>query len=459
MEKMKNIFKSVSSRNGSYSVGLIALAICIAVMVNLIVGKLPESVTKIDISDNKIYEISDVSKEMLGGLEKDVKFTVYAEKASVDDHIKTFIDKYTALSDKITVEWVDPVLYPAELSENNVSENTILISCANTGKSKAVTFDQILVVDEYSYYMTGSSDASEFDGEGQFTSAVNYVVSGETKRIYCTTGHGENTFSSSVTELLNKNNITADEVNLLMENEIPDDCDLLYLYAPASDITEDEKNLILDYMSEGGKVFVMLGQMNGDAPNLDALLAEYGMERADGYIADMQRCYQGNYYYIFPEIAGSSELSDGLSSGMVLLVDAHGLNLTDAARDTVTVEEFMSTSSDGYAVTEDSQEQGNYTLGAVATESESRLTVISADSMIDSQITDAFATLENLDLFMNTISANFEDVENIAIEAKSLTVTYNTMQHAGLFSILVIFVIPLIVVIYGFVSWWKRRKA
>ena len=32
---------------------------------------------------------------------------------------------------------------------------------------------------------------------------------------------------------------------------------------------------------------------------------------------------------------------------------------------------------------------------------------------------------------MNAVSANFDDVQNVAIEPKSLEVTYNTMQHAG----------------------------
>ena len=37
----------------------------------------------------------------------------------------------------------------------------------------------------------------------------------------------------------------------------------------------------------------------------------------------------------------------------------------------------------------------------------SRLTVISSASMLDSQITDSFATLENLKLFGNAVTANF----------------------------------------------------
>ena len=131
-------------------------------------------------------------------------------------------------------------------------------------------------------------------------------------------------------------------------------------------------------------------------------------------------------------------------------------------------------------MTEDKQEEGTYTLGAVATEQitsddssdsssskdsssdatkTSRLTVISSESMIDSQITDTYTTLENLDLFMNAVTANFDKAKNVAIKAKSLEVSNNTMQHAGIISILTIFGIPLVILIYGFMRWWKRRKA
>ena len=74
---------------------------------------------------------------------------------------------------------------------------------------------------------------------------------------------------------------------------------------------------------------------------------------------------------------------------------------------------------------------------------ESRLTVISAGSLIDQQITDAFSQLENTQVFMNAVTANFDGVTNLSIEAKSLTTEYNTVQHAGGFSILVVFVLAM----------------
>ena len=480
-EKIKNIFNSTSAtwKNGSYSVGLIVLVIAIVIVINMIAGQLPESIRNIDISDNRIYEISDTSREILKDLDQDVTFTVFAEKSSTDDMIKTFLDKYTSLSDKISVEWVDPVLHPSELTENNVSEDTILVSCKETGKTTTVAFSDILVTDEYSYYTTGTSSATEFDGEGQLTGAVNYVTSDSQKKIYYTTGHGESSFSSSVTDLLDKSNMTEEELNLIMTGEIPEDCDLLFMYSPVTDITEDEQALLKDYIAHGGKVYITLpSEKKEETPNLDALLTSYGMTPADGYIADMSRNYQGNYYYIFPQISAYDEMAEGLSSNMVLLINAHGLTITDPETDTITVSSFMDTSDQGYAVTEDSQTEGTYSLGAVATQTlsaedtaeedtsgdseeeleEGRLTVVAADSLIDPQITDAFSTLENLDLFMNTISANFDDVQNVAIEAKSLQVTYNTMQHAGVISLFLIIGIPLIILVFGFVQWWKRRK-
>lgn len=478
MEKMKKLFQSAASKNGSYSVGMIALVICIVIVVNMIVGQLPENIRNIDISDNKIYEISETSEELLENLDTEITFTVYAEKSSTDERIKTFIDKYTSLTNKIDVEWVDPVLHPSELTENNVSSDTILISCEETGKSQTVAFTDIITYDQYTYYMTGEYSESEFDGEGQLTSAVNYVTSGESKKIYCTTGHGEYSFDSTVTDLFDKNNMETEDVNLIMENAIPSDCDLLFLYAPTADISDDEKTMIQNYMNQGGKVFVILGDMEEEAPNLDAILAEYGMQREEGYIADVERCYQQNYYYIFPEIVAPDAITKGLTSDMILLLYSHGMTITEPEREAITTTELLTTSSNAYAITDESQTQGTYTVAAMATEAisveaesdgdeetqeitsfNSRITVVAAETLIDSQVTSAFASLENLDIFMNMVSQNFDDVENIAIEAKSLEITYNTMQHTGIISLFMIIGVPVLIVIYGFTRWLKRRKA
>ena len=463
-----------------YSVGLTAVVVAIVVVVNLIFGQLPEKYRSIDVSNSKIYEITDTSREFLKDLDTEVKFTVLAVQEETDERIRTFLSKYVSLSKHIKVEWIDPVLHPSALQDYDASENSIIVSCEETDRTTAVTFDQIVVVDYSSYYYTGSISENEFDGEGQLTSAVNYVTSEEEKQIYRTAGHGESTLPANITELMDKNNYTVSEWNLLMNQDIPEDCDLLLMNAPANDLTEEERDAVLSYLAEGGKMMLLLGETNAtELPNLAAVMKEYGMEAADGYIADPQRCYQGNAFYIFPMLSLSGDMAKGMASEMVLLINAHGLNLTDPARDTISATSFMTTSNSGAAVTEETQTDGTYTLGAVATETvsgngdesaedggntdaqtkETRLTVISSANMIDSQLTETFTTLENTTLFMNAVTANFDGVENLSIEPKSLAVQYNTIQYVGLISLFAIFGIPLVILAGGFTVWFKRRKA
>lgn len=494
--KIKGMFHTSGTKHGSYSVGLTVLVIAIVIVFNLVIGQIPEAYRNLDMSSTKIYEISDTTKDLLGGLNDKVDMKVLAVKKDTDDRIKTFISKYAALSDKINVEWIDPVLHPSALTEYNASENTIVVSCEATGKTTTISFDKILVMDMSSYYYSGNASYSEFDGDGQLTSAVNYVTSDVQKTIYKVSGHGEAELSSTVTDLMSKNNYTLTELNLLMADSIPDDCDLLLMNAQTNDLSENEVTLLTNYLAAGGKVMCLLGDTSlTDFPNLASVLKVYGIEGVDGYIADPTRCYQNQPYYIFPQLNVSGDLANGISSQMVLLTNAHGMTLTDPTRDTITTSAFMETSENGYAVTESEQKQGTYELGVVATETislgdasssdssdaeatdtttddsestedseessttEARLTVISAGSLIDQNITDAFSQLENTQIFMNAVSANFDGVQNLSIEAKSLGTEYNTIQHAGLFSLLVIFGIPAVILIAGFSVWFRRRKA
>ena len=139
MEKLKKLFGTIHTKRGAYSLGLTAVAVAVVIVINLVAGRLPESVRNIDISDNQIYDITDTSKKMLKKLDKKVEIKVLAEKSSTDERIKTFLSKYAALSGKISVEWIDPVLHPAALTEYDTSSNTIVVSCPDTEKTTTIS--------------------------------------------------------------------------------------------------------------------------------------------------------------------------------------------------------------------------------------------------------------------------------------------------------------------------------
>ena len=469
MDKIKQLFQTKDSRRGSYSIAVTAVVIGIVILFNLLVAQLPQKIRQIDISDTNIYEISSTSQKLLKNLKNDVNLYVIAEKGSTDDRIKTFITKYASLSGRLRVEWIDPVLHPSALTKYDTEKNSIVVSCKATDRQTSISFDDILVT-ESSYYNTSSS-ATKFDGDGQLTSAVDYVTNTKEYKAYYTAGHGETALSSSVTGLMEKSRISVSELNLLTASSIPDDCDLLILNGPTSDLTKDEAKVLTAYLKKGGNVMSLLAYTDKSMTRLYGIFEDYGMKVANGYIADAERCYQGNYYYLIPNLSVSGDMASGISSNSVLVVNSKGMTQTDPVRDTINVESFMTTSENGCAVTEKKQTQGTYILGAAATESvtvkdsggkkkkkDSRLTVYGSNMLIDAQITESFSTLENLTLFMNSVTANLDSADNISISPKSLQVTYNTIAHPGIFSILIIFVIPSVVIAGGFIIWFRRRR-
>ena len=99
---------------------------------------------------------------------------------------------------------------------------------------------------------------------------------------YYTTNHGEQALTSSLTEALNAQNITLQPLDLLT-SEIPEDCSLLIINAPTSDFASDdglvdEVSMLQNYLNEGGKM-LLTTNIYDETPNLDALMAEFGLSR------------------------------------------------------------------------------------------------------------------------------------------------------------------------------------
>lgn len=237
---------------------------------------------------------------------------ILAEKDTTDERIKIFVEKYAGLSKKVSVKWTNPVLHPTVLTTNNAESNTIIVSCEETGKSMKISLGDIITYDQAAYYQYGSYIEDSFDAEGQLTGAVNYVINEKTQKIYYTAGHGETAISASLTDLFTKSNFVAEEINTLMQTEIPEECDLLFLYAPTTDFTEDEISMLSTYLQDGGNVIYLMGETDKELSNINGLLLNYGLKVVDGYVADTERCYQQNPYYVFPTLSVSGDMAKRL---------------------------------------------------------------------------------------------------------------------------------------------------
>ena len=84
-------------KKGGYAAILSVIVIAAVVLLNMIVGRLPEKVRQWDLSGTQIYTVGDTTKELLASLDKDVTIYVVADPSAVDDRITSFVNRYACL--------------------------------------------------------------------------------------------------------------------------------------------------------------------------------------------------------------------------------------------------------------------------------------------------------------------------------------------------------------------------
>lgn len=465
-------------KNGSYSMAMAAIFIVIVVVINMIVGAIPSKYSQLDVSSSKLYTIGDETKKVLKALDKDVTIYQIAQSGSEDDTISNLLKRYKDESKHIKVEVKDPVVNPkfaSEYTTDDLAANSLIVVCGD--RNKVISYN-----DMYSTsvdYNTWQQTTTGFDGEGQITSAIGYVNSEDIPIMYTLSGHGEKDLDSSFKEDIQKANIDIKELNLLTEGKVPDDADCLMIVSPTSDISEEEKTEILDYLEAGGKAMIFSDYTQDDLPNFDAVLASYGVKRAEGIVfeGDSQHYGMQMPYYLVPTVNSTDASSETASAGSYVLAPyAQGIQKTDDVRDTVTIDSILTTSDQAYSKTnmqssqiekEDDDVNGPFDLGVAITEKldddkETQIVYYSTANLMESQVNQMVSggneklLLESLSWMTSTDESSSVSISSKSLQSTSLTVTD---YDAAFWKICTIGLIPGVFLVAGFLIWLRRRKA
>ena len=465
-------------KNGSYSMAMAAIFIVIVVVINMIVGAIPSKYSQLDVSSSKLYTIGDETKKVLKALDKDVTIYQIAQSGSEDDSISNLLKRYKDESKHIKVEVKDPVVNPkfaSEYTTDDLAANSLIVVCGD--RNKVISYN-----DMYSTsvdYNTWQQTTTGFDGEGQITSAIGYVTSEDLPIMYTLSGHGEKDLDSSFKEDIQKANIDIKELNLLTEGKVPDDADCLMIVSPTSDISEEEKTEILDYLEAGGKAMIFSDYTQDDLPNFDAVLASYGVKRAEGIVfeGDSQHYGMQMPYYLVPTVNSTDASSETASAGSYVLAPyAQGIQKTDDVRDTVTIDSILTTSDQAYSKTnmqssqiekEDDDVNGPFDLGVAITEKldddkETQIVYYSTANLMESQVNQMVSggneklLLESLSWMTSTDESSSVSISSKSLQSTSLTVTD---YDAAFWKICTIGLIPGVFLVAGFLIWLRRRKA
>lgn len=476
-QKIKESMNKKYLKNGSYSVVISAVFIVIVVVINMIVGALPTKYSEFDLSSQKLYSIGDQTKSFLKDLDKDVTIYQVVQSGSEDETISKLLEKYEEESSHIRVEEKDPVVNPkftSEYTSDEVSANSLIVVCGD--RSKVVDYSNIY--ESSIDYNTYQSQTTGFDGEGQITSAISYVTSEDMPVLYTLDGHGEKELSSDIQEDIQKANIDIKSLNLITEENVPEDAACLLINAPTSDISETEKDAIIEYLENGGKAMIFSDYTTESMDNFDAVLKNYGVERVDGIVieGDTQH-YAQMPYYLVPTVNSTDAISDFASQGYyVLMPYAQGIKQSDDIRDTVTVNSLLTTSDSAYSKVDvnsgdiekaDGDVDGPFDLGVSITETldddkETQIVYYTSSNLMDSQI-NQMVSGGNEQMIMSSLNwmCSNDETTTISIPSKDLQVSYLTLTayDVSFWKICVMGLIPGAFLVIGFMVWLKRRKA
>lgn len=471
---------SVSVKNFSfsaYSTGMIAVVAAIVVVVNIILGEMPASWTNIDLTQEKLYSLTDQTKEYVQNMQEDVTIYVLTNENSQDTTLQQTLQRYDDLSDHITVEYVDPTVNPnfhLQYTSGSISLNSLIV--VSDKRSKVVDYNDVYESStdfDYTTY-SYSSTTTGYDGEGQITSALDYVLSDEMPMVYMTEGHNEMSLSSSFQAALKKENVEYETINLMNYDAIPEDAACLLINGAVTDFSADDKDKVISYLEQGGKVVLVTGYSDQDMPNLNAILDYMGLQLVDGLVVEQNKDnYYRSPYYLLPEVS-SGTYTSGIYNKMYLFAPyVQGIQILDEEAEGFSYKTFLSTSDSAFAKAglENMQDyskgendvDGPFAIGVEAVktlENGEATMVVYGCEQIFTDDANAMVSGANQMLFTNTIGGFVNHETSISIPVKSYEVSYLTVTQSNVLILALITTVflPIGCMLTGFVIWFRRRK-
>ena len=500
--------------SGAFAFILAVLVLLICVPINLIVSYYDKG---FDMSPSKKYTLNDKTVKLINDnsdKEIDLYFLYKLEKFKKAEasellplyHTLTQLDEF----DNINLTCFNPnenAALTKELDPNNIlslEAGDLVVKCNNVSKKIA----------HGKFFQENQSGVREFAGEALIDSAIATCASGSLPAIYFLTGHGEKSIDGNLSSFalqLKAKDYDVQELDLEKEGSIPANAKIIYLVAPQKDLTEKEKDIILDYAENGGAISFLLDpcETEGRFYNIEAVMEYFGLildynivtETSRANMLDDREYTQNENYFRVEYPAGSqynSEFTQDLTSDLNYLISkgdyvagiAYPRSLTEIPEDSFPGAAYTERSSiiknisttnaetgeTGYTTASKSmggdevtaQQADDYLTGMALDfgyysynkESNAKMFVLGTSAPIDNDLLNVDVSgTQTLTLFSNTWLYD-ADVQ-FGVENKFNSYDKMTFRDAGEAKTVmaVVYVIPLIIAGIGVAVWLKRRHS
>jgi ABC-type uncharacterized transport system involved in gliding motility auxiliary subunit len=415
-----------------------------------------------DSTANKRYSLSDQTAKIVKGLKQNAAITYY-DRQSGFRQAKDILERYSTLSPRIRVDYIDVEKRPQEARAAGVTKLGTSFVQIGTKKEEAKSVN-----------------------ETEITGAIIRDLKTTTRTVCFVSGSGEHQIDdtqrngfSRLKDILAKDQYASKSISLLEKAEIPADCTVVVIGGPQSEYVQPAVDAIKKYVEQGGRAMILLdaplkfGRPTSDNTALTDLLQSWGVSMDKNLLLDMSPV--GQLMGLGPEIALVSTYDThpivdemkGTATGFPL-----SRSLTVKSTDKTTVQKLFESSATSLATTkldspnvnpsDPNNKKGPLTIGAAGSyktgkeNSEGRFVVVGSSAWP----ANSFITFNgNGDLALNALNWLSSDEDLISIrpkeqENRNVTMTRAQFNWVRLSSQ---FLLPGALLLAGVSVWWRRR--
>lgn len=499
-------------RHGIMSTVLIVVFIAVVVFVNVVATVLFDRYPiTIDLTNDKIYSISEESENYVKKINVDTLITVFAKQEDYENlstytkQTSEMIKKYSQYNSKISYRYVDIDSNPDIMKDyeaNTVSQYDIIVETnptADVKRTRKISLIDIVkfkddFIQQVSSYSGQTVEAmAEQYGALSFLSYYGGYVESSTAdqallsafmtvtdpnpiTVTMLTGRNEVTTLGYFQKLLEANGYTVKTIDITKE-EIPEDTNIAVIPAPKTDYLDTEIQKVDDYLNNDGKLGKQLlyaGSLSqGDTPKIDEFLAEYGLELGEGVICESS----SDYYYQQPFQTITNLISENftqdvsVSKPVILNLGSRPIKLLFDEKGQLGTEAYVTSTDKGYvadATSGEKKSSGKQIYTAVASKATSNdngdvfysniIAYGSVETLSDQLL--SYAQFQNREYIISLLNGITHKTDGIVIAPKVIegNVFDITDSQKNVLKWTFILIIPVVVLVIGGIVWFRRKN-
>jgi gliding motility-associatede transport system auxiliary component len=447
------------TKYAAYVTVYIVVILAIVSVANVLANRYNKSY---DSTSNKRYSLSDQTAKIVKGLTQPATITYY-DKTSNFTNAKDLLGRYTNLSSKIRLDYVDPDKNPQAARAAGITKYGTTIVQIGDRKQEAKNIT-----------------------EEDVTGALIRDLKNNTRTVCFVSGSGEHqiddtdrTGFSHLKDDLGKDDYTVKSISLIEKAEVPADCTVVVVGGPKNDYQQPEVDALKKFVEGGGRAMFLLdpplkiGRATADNDALNALLQSWGVSVEKDLLLDQNPV--GQLMGVGPQVVlvssyDSQPIVDdlkGTATGFPL-----ARSLTIKSTDKSTVQKLFESSPSSFAtskldspnvsVNDPSNKKGPLVIAAAGSyktgkeNSQGRFVVVGTSMWA----ANSFLNFNgNSDLALNAMNWLSSDEDLISIRPKPPEDRKLTMTQAqfGWVRLSSQFLLPAALLLAGLSVWWRRR--